>query len=403
MITENIHDLEHQAQKVFKELNYSEHILRKIRIVARKLISIHDEQGEKQLNNEIINTHLKHRKTDYESGKITSKTFSHYKKAVDYLIQIYTTGTIITKRNKIHPPLPEPFEQLQTDISSVQRLSPRSKEALCEHLRSFFRWLISFGHNDLSRVDEEVIREYLMFCAGTLASNTLYGRRRAIKTLMLFISENYTLSESMSRLFIFRIPKQKRIRSLIPQDEIAAVLNVINRSTVQGKRDYAIILLAAVTGLRGIDIVELTLDSLIWQDGEIRMVQEKTGKALALPLTSDVGIAIREYILNARPPSESRKVFLSTLAPFGSMSRVTLYSGFNRYCVKAGITTQRGFHMIRRSVATNMIISGTSVITVSQALGHSTINPTKQYISLASRQLKECALDFNGIQTGGAL
>jgi len=47
-----------------------------------------------------------------------------------------------------------------------------------------------------------------------------------------------------------------------------------------------------------------------------------------------------------------------------------------------------------------MIIDDVSVITVAQALGHRAIDSTKQYISLDSLHLKECALDFSGIEVG---
>jgi site-specific recombinase XerD len=48
-----------------------------------------------------------------------------------------------------------------------------------------------------------------------------------------------------------------------------------------------------------------------------------------------------------------------------------------------------------------MVTAGVSVITVAQALGHRAINSTKQYIALDSTHLKECALDFSGIQIVG--
>lgn len=201
---------------------------------------------------------------------------------------------------------------------------------------------------------------------------------------------------------MFRVPIERKIKPFMPQDEIAAVLNSIDRGSVRGKRDYAIILLAAVMGLRGVDIVELSLDSICWRSGEIKIIQEKMGNALALPLTADVGEAIAGYILSARPQSESNHVFLSTRVPFGAMYRRTPNKILKAYCAKAGLPQQRSFHSLRRGVATSMVTSGVSVITVAQTLGHKTINPTKQYISLDSQNLKECALDFSGIQVGGA-
>ena len=75
-------------------------------------------------------------------------------------------------------------------------------------------------------------------------------------------------------------------------------------------------------------------------------------------------------------------------------------ANLKNYCVKAGVP-KRGLHSLRRCVATNMVTSGVSVITVAQTLGHATIDPTKKYISLDSQNLKECALDLSGIQIGG--
>jgi site-specific recombinase XerD len=401
VVKTNIHALETKACTVFNELGYSKHTVSSMLSVARKLIFLHNEQGEEQLSVKITADYISLQEVRYENGEIARDTFTMCRNAVEYLTQIYNTGAIINKRCKLLPTLPDFFENLLSDILTNEGRNPKFNKNLYEHASTFFRWLCSKGHNDLSCVDEQVIREYLTHCSKIMIASSLNNRRRALKELLLFISEDGLLPESMSRLFLFSIPTDKKIKPLMPQDEIAAVLNAIDRSTVRGKRDYAIILLAAVTGMRGIDIVELTLGSVYWNIGEMRIVQEKTRKALALPLTTDVGKAMREYILNARPHSKSDKVFLGSLAPFGEMSRATLNTNLKSYCVKAGLPIQRNFHSLRRSIATNMVISGVSIITVAQSLGHSTINSTKQYISLNSRNLKECALDFNGIEISG--
>lgn len=74
---------------------------------------------------------------------------------------------------------------------------------------------------------------------------------------------------------------------------------------------------------------------------------------------------------------------------------------FDRYTKKAGIERipfdGKGFHGLRRRLARNMLTSGTPVTTIAQVLGHTNIQATKQYLSLDSQNLKECALDFTGI------
>ena len=64
------------------------------------------------------------------------------------------------------------------------------------------------------------------------------------------------------------------------------------------KRDYAVILLASRLGLRSSDIRMLEFKNIDWDLNEIRIMQHKTKRSLSLPLLSDVGDAIIDYIKN---------------------------------------------------------------------------------------------------------
>ncbi len=76
---------------------------------------------------------------------------------------------------------------------------------------------------------------------------------------------------------------------------------------------------------------------------------------------------------------------------------------------KAGIERHafdgKGFHGLRRRLARNMLVTGTPVTTIAQVLGHESMETAKQYLSLDSRNLKECALNFSCIplERGGLL
>ena len=90
-------------------------------------------------------------------------------------------------------------------------------------------------------------------------------------------------------------------------------------------------------------------------------------------------------------------------APISALNdSVSIGDMYDDYCKEAGIYRTafdgKGFHSLRRSVGKNMITAGIPVTTVAQILGHDNINSTKKYISLDNRHLKECALDFTGIE-----
>lgn len=403
MSTKNIRELEANARRVFAEIGFSDNTVSNKVSIARKLIQMHIERGEEQLSKNTVDNFINQQETRYQNNEIGRNSLLNFKAVTEYLVQIYETGTIDYKYRKYLPALCEGFERILADILANEERSLKFRQRTSGHVRVFLRWLSNRGHTDLSRVGYDIVRDYFADCGARMVGKSLAEMRRALKELFLFTSENGELPESMHRLFLFSIPIDKKIIPFMPADEIAAVLNAIDRNTAKGKRDYAIILLAAVTGLRGCDIVALNLDSIDWRNGEIKLIQDKTEKPLALPLTTDVAEATREYILNARPNVKSDKVFLSSKAPFSELSRTALNRVLKDSRIKAGLTTQRGFHSLRRWFATNLVTSGISVITVSQALGQSKIDSTKQYIALDSTNLKECALSFSGIQIGGDL
>ncbi len=90
----------------------------------------------------------------------------------------------------------------------------------------------------------------------------------------------------------------------------------VDRSSAKGKRDYAILLLACRLGLRAGDIRQLKLDQLHWDDSTIEVTQSKTGMPLSLPLTTEVGEALIDYLKSGRPQMAHREVFLKVNPPF---------------------------------------------------------------------------------------
>ena len=221
--------------------------------------------------------------------------------------------------------------------------------------------------------------------------------RPNIKTVYLCLDNDNAGNDACSRLAEL-VPEGLTVHRLVPlYNDWNEVLQ--HRAEIADGK-YAVIVLAAVTGLRSVDIINLPLTAIDWINGEIRITQSKTEKTLALPLTKDVGMAIQDYILNGRPDSDLPFVFLHGRAPYVKMGRTLPYQIFNGYRLKLGLP-KCAFHGLRRAVGTNMVVAGIPVTTVSQVLGHSGIDPTKQYISLDSVHLKECALDLNGFMPEG--
>jgi integrase len=158
--------------------------------------------------------------------------------------------------------------------------------------------------------------------------------------------------------------------------------------------------LANGMGLRGEDIVSLRLSDIDWRSNEVSVIQSKTGGHIALPLMPDVGNAVADYILNARPLSESPYVFLRHRKPHTWLGNgPTGATIMKRYQEKAGIPYVAGdgkrFHAFRRTVGTRLVKAGVPLPFAAQILGHRKIESTKQYIALDDEALRVCCMDIS--------
>jgi len=224
-----------------------------------------------------------------------------------------------------------------------------------------------------------------------------------MRKLYRYLVEKEYSSEDYAGLLSFPVSRESRLSPATPPEEIAGTLDVIDKRTPQGKRDYAMVLLGTVCGLRAIDIAKIKLTDIDWKKGEIKIVQAKTLKSLALPLTKDVGEAVSDYILNVLPKTEYENIFLRFRAPFRPFADgVAVGDIYDYYRKRAGLPRDaydgKGFHSLRRSLGKNLIVSGAPVTMAAQILGDDDIDSTKKYIALDSEHLKECALDFVGIK-----
>jgi integrase len=207
---------------------------------------------------------------------------------------------------------------------------------------------------------------------------------------------------SFAALLSFKVNRNRNIPETRSADELAAILEAIDRTTAEGKRNYAVMMLGIVLGLRACDVVALKLADIDWINGEIKILQAKTAISVVLPLTKDVGEALTDYILNARPESDSEQIFLRLKAPYtGLKSAVTIGEIYETCCKAAALPPSKRFHTLRRSLGTSMLSSGTPVTTVAQILGHAEVDSTKKYIATDKEHLKMCALPFDGIRPEG--
>jgi len=167
----------------------------------------------------------------------------------------------------------------------------------------------------------------------------------------------------------------------LPADEVERLIRSCPRGTVTGQRDYTLLLLLARLGLRAGEVVAMTLDDIDWEAGELT-VRGKGGRADRLPIPRDVGQAMATYLREGRPQDcSTRQFFIRRRAPrrgfAGSMAVCTIV---RRALERAGIASPRkGAHLLRHSLATEMLRKGASLAEVGEILRHHLVDTTAIY------------------------
>ena len=297
------------------------------------------------------------------------------------------------------------FDQLYEEMSSWQGWSsPKVRENVLGSARNLFKWLRERGHENMSTVQLDNVRDHYMQRAKELTY--LIPLRYALKLVFSYMVATGRIEFDPSSVFRLKVPRRNRLLPAMDADSIARVLDAIDRSTSIGKRDYAFILLGAATGLRSSDIAALRLKDIDWRKGEIGIVQRKTSRAISVPLLRGAGDALQDYILNGRGEPETDRVFVTSvggrpLTP-GLLSRI-----FSQRCRRAGIARRPydglSFHSLRRSVGKRLCTVGVPLESIAQCLGHGSMRSTERYICLAGESLAGCALGFDVVGNGGSL
>lgn len=217
-----------------------------------------------------------------------------------------------------------------------------------------------------------------------------------LKRFLAYLFENGKLSSNLGSVIAnVKIVRDSKLISYYSPEEVMKIEASVDRTGVVGKRNYAIILLASRLGLRSSDIRMLEFANIDWDKSQIRLLQYKTKQWLTLPLLSDVGEALIDYIQNGHPKCDIKKVFTTVVHPYRSLGKGSMTKIVKDCIEKAGIyagNRHTGLHCLRHSLATTMLGNGTDMPVISEALGHSSTQSTMCYLGVDIKGLLECSL-----------
>jgi site-specific recombinase XerD len=160
--------------------------------------------------------------------------------------------------------------------------------------------------------------------------------------------------------------------------QVQALITAADAGTPAGLRDRAIVVLISRLGLRAGEVATLGLDDLNWHAGTL-MVHGKGGRILTLPIPTDVGQALVDYLRGGRAATAAdRAVFTRLRPPLVALSRQGISNVMAHLAAVAGMGTVHA-HALRHTAATAVLAAGGSLVEARELLGHARTDTTMVY------------------------
>ena len=220
----------------------------------------------------------------------------------------------------------------------------------------------------------------------------------ALRSFFRFLYERGKITTDLAA----SVPKvanwqQSTLPKFLEPEHVELLIKSCNRATPAGRRDYAVLLLLARLGLRAGEVAHMELDDIDWENGEL-MVRGKSVRNDRLPIPKDVGEALAGYLCDVRPHCSSRRVFLRLRAPLqGFTNFIAVCNIVQRAFMRAGLNPEcRGSHLLRHSLATQMLRGGASLAEIGEVLRHQLPSTTEIYTKVDVTALRALALPWKG-------
>lgn len=274
--------------------------------------------------------------------------------------------------------------------------------------RMRFQTLKLLQYLEQSRIDEiqmltwDIISAYLL-SHQMQSKQYLKGIAACLKRFLRYLYEENIIEKDLSSYIpCIHLSREAFLPSTIDNDEIQVILRSIDTTSTIGKRDLALLLLASKMGLRSCDIKNLQLRDFNWKTCTLSLIQQKTRKHLRVPIPTEVGWAIIDYLQNGRPESDDSHLFIRHSTSGGAFSKDNkLQEALHKYMRRAHIENplfeHRGLHSLRSGYAKKLLEKEIPIPVISELLGHSSTLATSRYLKIDTNSLLQCAIDVDEV------
>ena len=337
----------------------------------------------------------------WEENFIQNRDGNLKKKAIRAILMIENTLDIkirFPSRKSRYMQLPQWCKLAIDDYLNGLHIQGRKESTLTSKrndLTHFCMYLVDKKLVSLSDITVQLLKDYNLSDAHVSPAGKNL-RNCTIKRFIQYLEQKKVCRDRIHLAIpTMYAPSERLVVTLTENDalNLNKAIDVQNENSKLILRDKVIIMLAYKMGLRACDIVNLTFKNILFESDEIQFVQQKTGVEVKLPMPAEVSDALYKYLLTRRNDVSCNYIFLREMAPF-----TKLCSQACRLILKKALPDREakgtGFHITRKTFATNLIKNGATLEQTAALLGHRGIKTVHKYVSLDEAKMIDCALSL---------
>jgi len=406
----SLDELVFSALSQLQVLQYNQRSIRRYQTVWRKLVTFAQQQGYKgKLREQLILDFLAHHEID---SQLPIQSYEGWKRHAEYGLTLlwhyarfgyFERGKANLAKLCIPTAMQKSLHDYKRYCEEERYLSPDTVNEYIRQVGLFLDFLGKRDVNNFNQIRPEDLSDFV-YSLSRYRRKTVAVAVCCVRLYLRFLFYKRQLIQDLSgSLPGVCFPERATIPSVWDKELLTQLLDRIDRHSPRGKRDYAILLLACRLGVRSSDIRALTLDHIDWAAETITFTQVKTGMALRLPLTNEVGNALIDYIKSARPKTHYREVFLSLRPPLKPFSKTSHFYHIVTYWRElAGIhfrsPQRQGLHSLRHTLATHLLEDNTPFSVIADILGHASMTSTMIYAKASIETLRQVALSIQEVE-----
>ena len=287
----------------------------------------------------------------------------------------------------MHLTINELLSQFYTDLILVKRSAQKTAETYKISCEDFLHWVIK-ERIKLQEIDIKKLTYYLVKRQTEGASEVTIAKDiSALRALGDYFVRKNVWQENVA-LMLDRPKASRPLPKVLSIEQVDKLLEVIDTSTLSGKRDSALFELIYSCGLRISEACDLLVSNVHMQE-RILLVHGKGDKERIVPFGEQAAEKLEFYLNEVRPELTKGRIVPQVFVNYKGdpISRKGVWKRFKELEALTGIDCK--VHTLRHSFATHLLSGGADLRSVQELLGHSDLSTTTIYTHINDNQIEQ--------------